>query len=157
MTTVISIRGRELAERLAMYLAIAAGAAIGGVLRAGLSIGTVAWLGPGFPWGTLLANILGSFAIGLYAALTGPDGRLLVSARQRQFVMTGLCGGFTTFSLFSLENVTLLGGGEYRLAAFNIGGSVLAWLVAVWAGFALGSRHGRLRRGPASDRHQERT
>ena len=80
-------------ETLAMYLAVAIGAAIGGVLRAGLSMALLAQFGVGFPVGTLAANVIGSFVIGAYAALTGPDGRLLVSSRQRQFVMTGICGG----------------------------------------------------------------
>ena len=136
-------------ERLAMYLAVAAGTAIGGVLRAGLSIASVHFLGSGIPWGTLTANVLGSFAIGLYAALTGTDGRLLVGARQRQFFMTGICGGFTTFSVFSLESVTFLTSGEHRLAAINVGGSVVAWLLAVAAGYALGARFNKLG-GPVS-------
>jgi CrcB protein len=103
-------------------------------------------LGVGFPLATLLVNLLGSFVIGVYAALVGPDGRLLASPRQRHFVMTGICGGFTTFSIFSLETVRLIEGGRLDLAGANITVSLGAWLLAVWAGYALGARLNRLRR-----------
>jgi protein CrcB len=149
---------RWLSGQLAMYLVVAVGAAIGGVMRAGVSIVSLEYLGAGFPWGTLAANVAGSFAIGFYAALTGPDGRLLVGTRQRQFVMTGICGGFTTLSVFSLESFSLLASGDHRLAAANVGGSVIAWLLAVSAGHALAMRlirlDGRRRRTPPK---QERT
>ena len=135
--------GRRFRDSLPMYLAVGLGTAIGGVLRAGVSLASLEWLGPGFPWGTLLANGIGSFVIGAYAALTGPDGRLFVSARQRQFVMTGICGGFTTFSVFSLETLQFAAQGEYTLAAINIGGSLVIWLLAVWAGHALAMRLNR--------------
>jgi len=94
------------------------------------------WFGQGFPWGTLIINVTGSFVIGFFAALTGPDGRLLVAADTRQFVMVGLCGGYTTFSSFSLQTLTLAQDGEFLRAALNIGGSVLLCLVAVWLGYA---------------------
>jgi len=118
------------------YLWIALGSALGGVGRYALSSAIANWFGQGFPWGTLIINVTGSFVIGFFAALTGPDGRLLVAADTRQFVMVGLCGGYTTFSSFSLQTLTLAQDGEFLRAALNIGGSVLLCLVAVWLGYA---------------------
>lgn len=136
---------RDRRDGLLLYLSVAAGTAIGGVLRAGVSLAAFDLAGSGFPWGTLVANVLGSFAIGFYAALTEPDGRLFVGARQRQFVMAGICGGFTTFSVFSLETVRYAAYGDYRTAALNVGVSVTAWLGAVWLGHGLATRLNRLR------------
>jgi protein CrcB len=144
VTDTRSLVRRLFGDRLAVYLAVGAGAAIGGVLRAGVSLGSIEVLGPAFPWGTLAANVLGSFVIGFYAELSGPDGRLIASGRQRQFVMAGICGGFTTFSVFSLESSRLLASGDLGLAAANIGGSVIVWLLAVWAGHTLAMRLNRL-------------
>ncbi len=123
-----------------LYLAVAAGSMIGGVARAAVSALMHSVAGPGFPWGTLLVNVTGSFAIGFYATLTGPDGRAFAGPRQRQFVMTGICGGFTTFSIFSLETLQLMQAGSIGMAGVNIAVSVVAWLVAVWLGFALAMR-----------------
>lgn len=127
-----------------LYLAVSAGAIIGSVLRALASIGALALLGPGFPWGTLFINVLGSFVIGFYSTLTGPDGRVLAGTRQRQFVMTGICGGFTTFSTFSLETLSLLQKGHWPMAGLNVGISITSWLVAVWLGQTVASRLNRL-------------
>src|SRR5438045_5992034 len=84
-----------------LYGYVAAGSVLGGVARYLVSV--IIQSGPGFPWATLFVNVTGSFIIGFYSTLSGPDGRLFASARQRQFVMTGFCGGYTTFSTFSLE------------------------------------------------------
>lgn len=137
-------RGRDIAL---LYAAIAAGSIIGSVLRWAASLGMHAAFGDGFPWGTLFVNVTGSFVIGSYAALTGPDGRLFVGPRTRQFVMTGICGGYTTFSMFSLETLRLFKQGALVEAALNIAVSIVIWLVAVWAGDALGSRLNRLKGG----------
>jgi CrcB protein len=131
-------------ETAKLYLAVSAGAVIGSVLRALASLAALAWLGPGFPWGTLLVNIVGSFVIGFYATLTGPGGRVFAGSRQRQFVTTGICGGFTTFSAFSLETFILLQRGNWPIAGLNIGVSVAAWLVSVWLGHMLATRLNRL-------------
>jgi fluoride exporter len=136
--------------RFLMYLAVAFGAAIGGVLRAGLTLAAIAQFGSGFPWGTMAANVIGSFVIGAYAALTISNGRLHAGSRQKQFVMTGICGGFTTFSVFSLETFLLAASGDYHLAGLNIAGSVTAWLLAVWAGFSVGIWFNRLGRASPS-------
>jgi CrcB protein len=126
-----------------LYAAVAAGGVLGSLARyiAALVIPVVA----GFPWPTLFVNITGSFVIGFYATLSGPDGRLFAGARQRQFVMTGFCGGYTTFSSFSLETVRLLRAGEGRTALIYIGVSVVTWLVAVWLGHTLAARLNRLK------------
>ena len=125
-----------------LYGYVAAGSVLGGVARYLLSV--VIQLIPGFPWATLFVNVTGSFIIGFYGTLSGPDGRMLASVRQRQFVMTGFCGGYTTFSTFSLETFTLLQGGMVQTALLNIAVSVVTWLLAVWIGHALASRLNRL-------------
>lgn len=132
-------------EVLVLYALVGAGAAIGGLARALVSLAAVNLLGAGFPYSTLSVNLLGSLAIGFYATLSGPDGRLFAGARQRQFVMTGICGGFTTFSVFSLESLTLAQDGQAALAAFYIGISLVAWLAAVWVGAQLAARLNRLK------------
>ena len=133
-----------LKDALALYGIVALGTAIGGILRALASAAALAVLGPGFPWGTLLVNVAGSFAIGFYATLTAPDGRVFAGTRQRQFVMTGVCGGFTTFSVFSLETFRLATAGDLTIAGVNIGVSVAAWLGAAWLGHRLASHINRL-------------
>ena len=136
-------RLRRIRGGVALYVAVAAGAVIGGVLRA-LASHFIPDTAAGFVGGTLLVNVLGSFLIGLYAGLTGPDGRLFVGPGQRAFVMIGFCGGFTTFSVFSLETFRLATDGAPGLAAANAGVSVVTWLGAVWAGQALASRFNRM-------------
>ena len=116
------------------YLWIAVGSAIGGVLRF-LCSGLIAErIGETFPWGTLAVNVSGSFVIGLFFTLTGPDGRLLVGATARLFVMVGLCGGFTTFSSFSLQTLSLARDGDWLRAGANTVASVVLCLLAVWLG-----------------------
>lgn len=118
------------------YFWIALGGALGSVARYALS-GTLARAaGEVLPWGTMVVNITGSFAIGLFATLTGPDGRWLVPPAGRQFFMAGICGGYTTFSSFSLQTLSLARSGEWLLAGANITLSVVLCLVAVWAGHA---------------------
>ena len=92
------------------------------------------WIGETFPWGTLVINVVGSFVIGFFGILTGPDGRVLVSPDIRQFVMVGVCGGYTTFSSFSLQTLNLLRDGDVVRAGANVVGSVVLCLVAVWLG-----------------------
>jgi CrcB protein len=116
------------------YVLVAVGSAIGGVLRHWLA--GVAALGAGqtFPLGTLVVNVTGSFVIGLFATLTVPDGRLLVPGEWRQFVMVGLCGGYTTFSSFSLQTLKLAQDGEWVSAGLNVMLSVALCLIGVWLG-----------------------
>jgi len=84
-----------------------------------------------------IVNVVGSFIIGFFATLTGPDGRVFAGTTARQFVMVGLCGGYTTFSSFSLQTLNLMNDGEWLQASANIGGSVILCMFAVWAGHIL--------------------
>jgi fluoride exporter len=116
------------------YFWIAVGSALGGVTRYWCSGLAARAFGETFPWGTLLVNIVGSLIIGFVATVTAPDGRLFVSTIERQFVMIGFCGGFTTFSSFSLQTLNLLNDGEWLYAGGNIALSVALCLLAVWIG-----------------------
>jgi CrcB protein len=91
-------------------------------------------VGQTFPWGTLVVNVSGSFVIGLFATLTGPDGRLFAPASFRQFFMLGVCGGYTTFSSLSLQTLNLAEDGEWFRAGANIMLSVALCLLGVWLG-----------------------
>jgi fluoride exporter len=117
-----------------LYVWIAVGSALGGVTRYWLSGFVAERIGETFPWGTIIVNVTGSFVIGFFGTLTGPDGRVLVSTTARQFVMIGICGGYTTFSSFSLQTLTLAQDGEYLWAGANIVLSVVLCLLAVWLG-----------------------
>jgi len=120
------------------YLCVGAGGAIGTMLRFWLS-GVVAHAyGERFPTGTLVINITGSFVIGIFAALAPPEGRWLVGSLPRLFFMIGVCGGYTTFSSFSLQTLNLARDGQWGLAALNIFLSVALCLLGVWLGFIAG-------------------
>jgi len=119
------------------YLWIALGGALGSVTRFWLNGLVSARFGETFPWGTLLINVTGSFAIGFFATLTGPEGRMFAPAGLRQFFMIGICGGYTTFSSFSLQTLNLAEDGEWLHAGGNVLGSVMLCLVAVWLGHVL--------------------
>jgi CrcB protein len=135
-----------MAGTLRLYAAVGIGSVLGALARFVCTVALVALLGPAFPWGTLAVNVLGSFLIGLYATLTEPDGRLLASPAQRQFVMAGFCGGFTTFSIFSFETLQFIEGRAFALAGIYIGASLALWLVSVWIGYQIGARLNRLNR-----------
>ena len=119
------------------YMWIAIGSALGGVARHWCTMLGTALFGAAFPWGTLFINILGSFVIGLFFALTGPEGRFDVPLDARLFVMTGICGGYTTFSAFSLQTLVLFQEGHWGRGGAYIVASVVLCLVAVWIGYAL--------------------
>lgn len=113
---------------------IAIGGAIGSLLRFWLSEAAAAAFGTEFPWGTVIANITGCFVIGFVATLTGPEGRVFAGTVARQFIMIGICGGYTTFSSFSLQTLTMLQSGDGAKAMVNVAVSVVFCLVAVWVG-----------------------
>jgi CrcB protein len=131
-------------DKTGSYISVALGSMVGAVARFLVSVLSVSEFGDRFPWGTLFVNVTGSLVIGFYAALTGPDGRVFVSPRQRLFVMVGFCGGYTTFSAFSLETLRLVQSGNIRTALAYIFVSIITWLVSVWIGHALGARVNRL-------------
>ena len=122
------------------YFWITIGGALGSASRYWLN-GVVSHRFETFPAGTLVVNVLGSFAIGVFGALTSPEGRLNSGSRAfaTQFLMIGLCGGFTTFSSFSLQTLNLLREGEWLYAGGNVLLSVALCLMATWFGFLLGS------------------
>jgi len=116
-------------------LVIALGAAVGANLRYGLSIWAARQWGATFPYGTLLINVLGSFAIGVVMVLLTT--RLTVSDIWRLLIVTGLLGGFTTFSTFSYETYGLLVSGSWLEAGLNIVGSVGLAMIGVFLGAGL--------------------
>ncbi len=122
------------------YLWIAIGGALGSVSRFWLN-GLVSQRFDTFPAGTLVINVVGSFVIGVFGALTVPEGKMSSDSRAfaTQFVMIGLCGGFTTFSSFSWQTLNLLRDREWLYAGGNILLSVILCLVATWLGYLLGS------------------
>ena len=115
--------------------AIAAGGALGAVMRFWVSGGIYAWLGRDFPYGTLTVNLIGSFIIGIAFVLLTE--RLTLGAEVRSFVLIGFLGAFTTFSTFSLETLILLQEGLLFKAAANILLSVLLCIIATWGGIIL--------------------
>jgi len=118
-----------------LYLIVFAGAGVGGALRHGVNVGAARLFGYGFPFGTLIVNVLGSFLIGLLAGYFAF--RPGVPQDVRLFLTTGILGGFTTFSAFSLDAALLIERNAYALAAAYVLGSVTASLVALFLGLAL--------------------
>lgn len=114
------------------WLAVFLGGGLGAVLRLAVGKWTLAWFGPGFPVGTMAVNVAGCFAIGL--AVAALDG---VGLTARLFFVTGLLGGFTTFSAFSLDALTLWQRGEAGTAILYVGLSVILSLAAAWGGYAM--------------------
>ena len=119
-----------------LYLIVFVGAGIGGALRHGVNVWAVRAFGVGFPFGTLIVNVVGSFVMGLlvgfFAYRSG-----LVPQHGRLFLTTGVLGGFTTFSAFSLDAALLFERHWYSMAISYIVGSVFTSLVALFLGLAL--------------------
>jgi CrcB protein len=120
------------------WLAVALGGALGSLARFWLTGAMGVLTGPRFPWGTLLINVLGSFVIGLVAGVTLTPVRVAMHPDMRVFLMVGICGGFTTFSAFSLQTLELLQSGDTWPAAGYVVGSVLFCIAAAWLGWLLG-------------------
>lgn len=116
-----------------IYLLIALGGALGSMARYWLSTLIDTQVETGFPWGTLFVNIAGCIIIGVLANLDAAD-RVLGTTQTRFFLMTGLCGGFTTFSSFSLQTLSLMKDGEWHRALSYVIGSVVLCLLGVWLG-----------------------
>lgn len=117
------------------YIWVSLGGAIGSAARFWISGLVAQRFGQTFPYGTLVVNVTGCLVIGLFAASTDPDGRWLVSPTLRQFFMIGICGGYTTFSSFSLQTLSLAQEGEWLRAIANSFASLALCLLAVWLGY----------------------
>jgi CrcB protein len=114
---------------------IAAGGALGAIMRFGVSNGVHALVGRDFPYGTLTVNVLGSLLIGIcYIALIE---RLSLGPEWRAFIIIGILGAFTTFSTFSLETFNLVENGELIKAAVNVLTSITVCLLATWIGILI--------------------
>jgi CrcB protein len=120
------------------YLWVALGGALGSVGRFWLASQIIARYGENFPLGTLVINVSGSFVIGLLAALGATEGSALATPGFRQFFLVGICGGYTTFSAFSLQTLQLVQRREWLFAGGNILLSVGLCLIAVWLGWKIG-------------------
>jgi fluoride exporter len=122
------------------YLWVAIGGALGSVARFWVNGLVSEKFGATFPWGTLAINVTGSFVIGIIGALAIPEGRMDSPSRQfaTQFLMIGICGGYTTFSSFSLQTFNLLREREWLYAGGNVILSVVLCMIAVWLGWLLG-------------------
>ena len=116
------------------YILVMAGGALGTGARFWVSGFVAERGGELFPLGTLVVNVTGSFAIGFFAAFMDPGGSFLMSPRFRQFFMIGVCGGYTTFSSFSLQTLDLVRDGDWFKAGMNTLLSFVCCLVAVWLG-----------------------
>jgi CrcB protein len=114
---------------------VGTGGFIGSVMRYLVQVFVEKGLMSTFPWGTFVANIAGSFIIGIVYALA-EKGNLL-SAEWRMFLAVGICGGFTTFSSFAYNNLTMLKEGVYGQFLFNVGGSLFFGLLAVYLGMTV--------------------
>jgi len=121
------------------WAAIAAGSAMGGVLRQAVTEIATRVLGAGFPWGTFGVNTTGSAVMGLVAAMAAAGAPEPWSPTARHIVMTGILGGYTTFSSFSIQTLALAHEGQWGLAVANALASVVVSVAACWAGFTFGT------------------
>ncbi len=116
------------------YFIVFIGGGIGAALRHGVNQASIAWLGPSFPFGTLFVNLLGGLLMGVLAELVLVEGS--GSEEWRLFLITGVLGGFTTFSAFSLDAAAMWQRGDYLMCAAYAAGSVVLSICALFAGMA---------------------
>ena len=143
VSALITPANKQIIRRIFMlaYLWIAIGGALGSMARYGIGNLVSQNYGESFPWGTLVVNVTGSFIIGILGALTEADARMATQSRilVRQLLITGVCGGYTTFSSFSRQTLTLLQDRQWLYASGNVLLSVTLCMIAVWLGYLLGS------------------
>lgn len=132
-------KGAKASMSFSTVVLVMIGGALGTLARYLISVLALPISG-NLPWGTILINIVGSFVIGFFGTLTLASGRFPMSEPMRLFVMVGVCGGFTTFSSFSLQTLDLLRSGETLRAAINIVASVVLCVTAVAVGHAAATR-----------------
>jgi len=120
------------------WLAVGIGGAVGSLARHGVNIATARWMGQPVPYATFTVNVTGSFVIGLLAGLLAAQ-RIEMSVVIRTFVFVGVLGGFTTFSSYMLDTLTLADGGRMATALLNVMGQVAIGYAAAYAGFRVGS------------------
>jgi CrcB protein len=119
-----------------MWASVALGGALGASARYGVGALMLRWMGPGFPWGTLAVNVVGSFILGLLTEALAL--KFSLAPEVRVLLVTGVLGGFTTFSAFSLESANMIERGDYLVAATYVGASVLLAVGALFGGLTLG-------------------
>ena len=117
------------------YIWVCLGGAIGSGMRFWISGMVAQRIGQTFPVGTLVVNVTGSFIVGVFAAMSIPEGRWFLSPTVREFLMIGICGGYTTFSSFSLQTLALAQDGEWFRAGVNSVLSLALCLIATWLGY----------------------
>jgi CrcB protein len=123
-----------------LYLAVGCGAAVGSLLRFLSGVVIVSCLSQAAFLATAFVNVVGSFVITFFATLTGPHGRIAAGPASRQFVMAGICGGFTTFSAMSLDTFLMLLDGDELFAAAYLVAVLGLSLLAAWIGYVVAAR-----------------
>lgn len=134
------------AASMRMAISVALGSGLGGTGRVAVETMLGSFSGAMFPYGTLAVNVLGSFVIGVAAIVAAPEGRLFAGPTVRQFFMAGFCGGFTTFSFFSLETMELITTGRFPAAFLYVVLTLSLAMLAVWLGYLAGLRANGLRK-----------
>ena len=135
-------------QLLQQYIVIGLGGALGSMLRFGLGSlidSNVQKTGYIFPWGTIIVNITGCFIIGFIFTISSSEGRIILSSLTRNFIMIGILGGYTTFSSFSLQTLTLMQAGQRWEAAANVVLSVVLCLAGCWLGAMLANSLNQMR------------
>jgi len=135
-------------QLLQQYIVIGLGGALGSMLRFGLGSlidSNVQKTGYIFPWGTIIVNITGCFIIGFIFTISASEGRIILSSLTRNFIMIGILGGYTTFSSFSLQTLTLMQAGQRWEAAANVVLSVVLCLAGCWLGAMLANSLNQMR------------
>jgi fluoride exporter len=123
-----------------LYLYAAMGGMLGSLMRYGVAVLGPAMTPGGFPWSSLVVNVLGSLLIGWLLAVSQPEGRWPMSSTWQAFWLAGVCGGFTTFSFFSRDLALLLYAEAWLMSAAYLASSLSGWLLAVWLGYKLGKQ-----------------